>query len=112
MMTGTSSNRVSPALEFSLDKLFLGKKQQFYGGHKFQTNLNFETRLTPYIHNTSWCYDRIAFYCVSKWFGSYKLRKIAVSWEVTTIDRNFSLSTALDTQFEHVFAIIGQSNLV
>ena len=44
MMTGTSSNCVSPALEFSLEKLFLGKKQQFYGDYKFQTNLNFETR--------------------------------------------------------------------
>ena len=46
--------------------------------------------------------------------GCYRLRKIAVFWEVTTIDRNFSLSkksNAVDTRFEHVFVIIGQPNL-
>ena len=45
IMAETSLNRGAPVLEFSLDKLFLSKKNSnFTEGHKFQTYLNFEMR--------------------------------------------------------------------
>ena len=94
--------RVSPALEFSLDKLFLGKNINFTEAISSKPTWILKRGKRQYIWNASWClYIRIAFYRVSKWFGSYGLRKIAVFGKLPQLIEISAYLTKIPTQFIH-----------
>ena len=82
MMTQTCASCVSTAL----DKLkfrsivVTSQKQQFYGVYNFQSISKRSKR--QYDRNAMMRYEYMAVYRVSKWFGSYKLRKFAVFGEL------------------------------